>query len=147
VNALFVAAGRQRSIHSIGIVKVERFYTRLYIDSKFHLPALVGAIARALGGRLEMSSVDTGVLSADFHTSDDYDRARVQHDPSDFLRYPFSVEVEAIASVPLDRYLDEVALMMRELQALGANVAASCDWEDLLPGGGKLGTAFPPLSE
>jgi hypothetical protein len=118
------------------------FFSRLYVASQSPLSELLGAVAHVLDGDEDMSTITTSVASTYFSTSDDYDCAAVQRDATDFIRYPYSVEIEAAPNVGLDRYLEEVALIMRTLHTLGSNVVASCDWEDLLPGSGKLGAAF-----
>lgn len=118
------------------------FFSRLYVASPRPLSELVDAIARVLDASEHMCTITTPVASTDLLTNDDYDRAALEWDASDYIRYPYSVDIESAPNVGLYRYLDEVALIMRTLHSHGSNVVASCDWEELLPGAGKLGAAF-----
>ena len=118
------------------------FYTRLYVASDVPLSDLRLAVARAFDANIEMFTVSTDAASIDFYASDDSDPPSVERDPGNFLRYPYCIEIDASPTVTLERYLEIVASTMRQLHALGANVVASCDWEDRLPGSGKLGAVF-----
>ena len=44
-----------------------------------------------------------------------FDRAAIERDPTDFIRYPYSVEIEAEPGATLDRYLEVVASIMMAL--------------------------------
>jgi hypothetical protein len=117
-------------------------FTRLYVDGSMMLEALLLGVMRSIGGTRERNSVETSDLTVDVRRNDDFDQASLDSDPRDYLRYRYSVEIEGTEAVPLTQYLESVATIMQGIFDLGANVVASCDWEDALPGSGRLGPVF-----
>jgi hypothetical protein len=121
---------------------MDAFFTRLYVSSSLPLADLVDVAESALSTDADGRSITTDVVDVSFGKGDDFDPVVVSRDPTNFLRYPYSVEIEAMEGATLEQYLDVVALLMRELHKRGATIVASCDWEDDLPGSGRLGDVF-----
>ena len=121
---------------------MERHYTRLYVDSAMSLSQLLEVAARAVGGTLDADTVIAGDVQIDVRMNDDFDRHAVNIDPTDFIHYVYSIEIEEDSRVALESYLELVRKVMCAIQTGRSNVVAACDWEDELPGAGKLGPAF-----
>jgi hypothetical protein len=121
---------------------MEPLYSRLYVHTALELEELLKAVADCLAGEIDRDTVVAPALEADVRRSDDFDEEAVQRDPSDFIHYRYSVEVESTAALAIDGFLEALAKLMKMLESLGANVVAACDWEERLPGAGRLGPAF-----
>jgi hypothetical protein len=73
-------------------------------------------------------------------TNDEFSLAASYAEPPDFVAFAISVEVASDdQQVSIAEYLERVGLIMNALHGAGMAVVASCSWEHLLPGGGKLG--------
>jgi hypothetical protein len=121
---------------------MENPYCRLYVQSAASLEALQRLVVVAATGDVASPSQVLRDVLIDVRISDDYDVRGVERDPTHFVYYRYSVDVQATAVTPVADFLDLVSLLMRAIESEGANVVASCDWEDELPGSGKLGPDF-----
>lgn len=115
-------------------------YTRIFVNTTSGLDAVVSAVAAAVSGRSELGTVTGMGCELDVRTNDDYSGQSLARDPSDFVYFPFTVEVEAARNnMPVDSYLSVVGRVMEALAISGMQVVAACDWEERLPGRGRLG--------
>ncbi len=121
---------------------MNRPVARLYVNALMTPSELTARVAEALGGVVGRGGFATAALEGDVRRGADHEPATVAMDPQDYIRYPYAVEVEGRDGVELNRYVEGVGQVMRVLERLGASVVAACDWEDELPGAGKLGPAF-----
>ncbi|MBL4635469.1 MAG: hypothetical protein JKY56_16530 [Kofleriaceae bacterium] len=81
-------------------------------------------------------------VEVDVSSSKDFDTDVIARDPSEFIYYPYTVDVESAPGLSLKSYLEQVSTVMIHLAGEGATVVASCDWEQHLPGSGRLGSPF-----
>ncbi|MCG3133538.1 MAG: hypothetical protein HMLKMBBP_00716 [Planctomycetes bacterium] len=117
----------------------ERYGTRIYVATDLSRSDVVALFAGAVAGRVERSSVVGQRCVIDVRRNDEYD-PRPRSDADAFLYFPLTVEVwTEDPSVSLKSYLSTVASVMQALAANGSRLVAACDWEHLLPGGGRLG--------
>jgi len=101
---------------------------------------VVANVSAAVAGRIEVGTVVGAGCEIDARSNDDYSPEVLQRDPTDFVYFPYTVEIEAASEgMGLKRYLGVVATVMEALAGSGMRVVAACDWEDRLPGGGRLG--------
>lgn len=119
------------------------FYVRLYVDLESHPEVLLQQLAGFVDGDVKRRTVAAKGLEVDVSRNDEFSPDRLRSDKRDFLYYPLSFDIEATGGTPLDEFLAEVGRIMNWLASLGASVVASCDWEELLPGHGKVGAPFP----
>jgi hypothetical protein len=65
----------------------------------------------------------------------------------DFLQYPYTVDILADSNdVHLEDYLGFVGQLLVALHAKEMDVVTACDWEDRLPGKGKLVHERPDMA-
>ena len=121
-------------------------YTILYVDSTSTLEKLFNEVAYAVEGTIRRGTVFSKCVEVDVRVNEYFEQRIIDRDPGDFIHYAYTVEVEANEGVSLDYYLEAVSSLMRCLHAKDVNVVAACDWEDKLPGSGKLGKAFATSS-
>jgi hypothetical protein len=108
------------------------FYTRLFVKMATTHDILLQRVAAILNGQIDIWTVEADGLVADVRPNED-----AEGDATDFIHYPYTVEV-ATQSLELEDYLSRVGAVMNALHAEGAAVVAACDWEDVLPGRGSL---------
>lgn len=121
---------------------MEELYTRLFVSSDRSHQDLLALVAEACAGKIEQGwTVVSGHYEVDVRPNDEgTEEARRAH-PGDFLYFPFTAEVVTGEEAnDVVAYIRFVGLLMNKLHAHGMRVVASCDWEDDLPGGGRLGT-------
>jgi hypothetical protein len=117
----------------------EALFTRLFVETDLPAYVLLRRVAQRLGGTVELNTVTAGPLEVDIRENRELRSPGQAVAPEDgFLYFSLTAEVES-ETMALDAYLSNVAAVMLSLHEVGAKVVAACDWEDLLPGGGKLG--------
>ena len=82
---------------------------------------------------IETSSIEVDVLHNEY--------ASKVAESGDFISYAYTVEVVSVEDMPLNTYIDLTSNVMNHLHKNNAKVVAACDWEDQLPGAGKLGVS------
>jgi len=119
---------------------VTRLYTRLFVDGRSPLAGVLATVTASVSGRVESGTVFGAGCALDARTNDDYSSQALQRDPADFVYFPYTVEIEAAGErMSLKQYLGVVGTVMQALAGAGMRVVAACDWEDRLPGRGRLG--------
>ncbi len=117
-----------------------RLYTELFVNAPSDLGTLVSKVASAVSGTVDLDTVTGMACEMDVRKSDDYSPEMLARDPSDFIYFPYTVEIEPVRSdLDLERYLAVVGSVMESLARTGMQVVAACDWENRLPGRGRLG--------
>jgi len=111
------------------------FYTRLFVEIDTTLGKLLQLVATDCNGTIDMMTVKLEEFEMDIIKSE---YTLTYHDPHDFMSYSYNIEVVNIKEVSLDDYLIFVGKLMNKLYNHNAKIVASCDWEDDLPGHGKL---------
>ncbi len=120
---------------------MEELYTKLFVNSERSHEDLLASVAQACAGKIEAGwTVVSGDYEMDVRPNDEgTEEARRKH-PGDFLYYPFIVEVVTEGDPDeAENYVGFVGALMAKLYENGMKVVASCDWEDDLPGCGRLG--------
>jgi len=117
-------------------------YTRLYVNSALSTEHLLRRVAEVISGSVGIETVVSEHVEVDVRANDDFDPKALHQEPRDFIHFSYSVEVETRIGLPLGSYLSIVGQLMRGLSDVGASVVASCEWEERLPGSGRLGPAF-----
>jgi hypothetical protein len=113
------------------------FHTKLYVQSRRSERDLLGAVAAALGGRLEPWTVISRASTVEIRSNDEFSASA--SGPDAFLYYPYTADVWTDDTrISLADYLQTVGTVMRSLATSGATVVAACPWEDRLPGRGRL---------
>lgn len=115
-------------------------YTRIYVNGDADVLTVVDIIASATSGTIDWSTVIGMNCNIHVEQSDDFSPQALSVDPSDFIHFPINVEVESInTDMTLAGYLSVVSTVMESLARSGMQVVAACEWEDQLPGGGRIG--------
>lgn len=113
------------------------FQTKLYVQSGRSERDLLGAVAAAVGGRVEPWAVASRSATIEIRSNDEYSASATG--PDAFLYYPYTADVWTDdPRISLGDYLRTVGAVMQSLAAGGADVVAACPWEDRLPGRGRL---------
>lgn len=115
---------------------MKEFYTKLFVDIDITLEALLQMVADILAGNIDMRTIETNSVEVDVFQNE---YALKATNSSDFIFYAYTVEVVNVEEMPLNVYIDLTSRVMNHLHKNSARVVAACDWEDQLPGGGKLG--------
>ena len=120
---------------------MSELYSKLFVQTPRSHPDLLTFVASASKGTVDDGwTVVSGLYEMDVRPNDESTEEAHRAHPGDFLYFPYTVEVvtESIAGETSD-YVQFVASLMKQLYADGMQVVAACDWEDELPGGGRLG--------
>lgn len=119
---------------------MEDLFAKLYVDTSLEHGSLLATVARILDGEVADWTVESQVIEADVRPNDDYRSPERASSPDDFVYFPYTLDVEPSGSGPgLEAFLQEVSKVMLGLSDSGMRVVVACDWEDRLPGGGRLG--------
>jgi hypothetical protein len=115
-------------------------YTKLYVRTTVSHAQLLNMVASIARGTVDAWTVVGRGLEIDVRPNEDAVGTEPSSEPSEaFLHSPFTVEVVSDAGpAGLRRYLSEVGALMTGLHKAGMQVVANCDWEDKLPGKGRL---------
>ena len=116
----------------------EELYTRIFVDTQRMHSAVLRTVAEVLGGQVDGWTVRAGDVEVDVRKNSDALAEPSAAGEDAFLHFPLTAEV-VTQTLSLEAYLSRVAAIMERLHQDGAKVVAACDWEEQLPGGGKLG--------
>jgi hypothetical protein len=114
-------------------------FCALYVDTPLDHRALLRAISGLTAGTEEMRTVSSADLEITV-LEGDYPRSQLAEAPDDFVRFPYVLEVNpgpALAD-DHDAYVTRLGALLLAMSALGLRVVAACDFEERLPGHGKL---------
>lgn len=124
-------------ISSCGEIVIE-LYARVFVKVAGTLQELFGIVTSFVPGVYGCLNVVAQPYTLDF-SSNPYRSNLENSSPDDFLQYPYAIEVFADGkAVSLEEYLGFVSRLMTTLYDKGMDVVVACDWEERLPGGGKL---------
>ena len=111
------------------------FYTKLFVDINISLKALVGLIANICDGQVDLTTVELEDFEIDIGQNE---YAEMINDITDFMSFKYTVEVVNKEDIKLEEYLLFISNLMLKINSQKAKVVAACDWEEMLPGKGKL---------
>ena len=111
------------------------FYTKLFVQIDIALQELLQLVANTCSGNIDVVTIEVDKIEIDIMKNES---APTISDPNDFMSYPYTAEVVNIEDMSLESYLEFTGSLMKNLNSNGAKVVAACDWEDKLPGHGKL---------
>lgn len=115
-------------------------YAKMFVSTARTRAELLAVVAKALDGARRGSTVVTPECEADVRGNDDYSPEALGADPTDFVYFPYTVEIFSSGEDPrIDAFLETASFLMNHLFSAGMKVVVACDWEDQLPGRGKLG--------
>ena len=117
----------------------QELYTKLFVNIEMTHDELLRFVARLFGGDIEMWTVVCRSLDFDVRPNDDVDIQVLDSALDEFIRFPFTIEVASTTDITLEDYLAAIARLMIEIETKSGSVVAACDWEDMLPGEGRLG--------
>lgn len=117
---------------------MEDLYCKVLVDSTHPRDALAEAIAAALDGAANGSTVITPVLEADIRQNEDWDPSRYAPDWDNFVFSRYYLDVEPRAGVERSTYVAAVARLLESLWSLKADAVAACDFEEELAWRGGL---------
>jgi hypothetical protein len=119
---------------------MDELFATFYVDSSRPYAGVLQAVAKVLDGEVARWTVETEFLEVDVRSNDDYRSPQRASSPDNFLYFPYTLDVEAVGgNVGLDPFLAAVSKLMIGLAGLGMRVVVACDWEEQLPGRGRLG--------
>lgn len=119
---------------------MDDLFAKFYVDTTLDHGRLLAAVARILGGEVSRFTVESPVVEADVRPNDDHRSPQRASAPDDFVYFPFTLDVEpAGGGTDLDAFLAAISAIMVGLAEADMRVVVACDWEDRLPGGGRLG--------
>lgn len=111
---------------------------QLFVDSAMSLHDL----RRTLSQLLAIEDQDGCLVGLGFEVDvrDNEDRANSRWGGTkDFLRFPYSLEVYAMhTETRVSDQTSFVARLMQTISAMGSRVVVAADFEEALPGGGRL---------
>lgn len=117
---------------------MEDLYCKVLVDSPHPRGTLTEAIAAALGGVANESTVIAPALEADVRRNEDWDPSRYAPDWDNFIFSRYYLDVEPRAGVERSTYVAAVATLLESLWSLKADAIAACDFEEELPWRGGL---------
>ena len=119
---------------------MEDLFAKFYVDSSLEHGSLLATVARILDGEVDNWTVESQVVEADVRPNDDYGSPEGASSPDDFVYFPYTLDVEPVAGdTKLQAFLGAISKIMVGLADSGMRVVVACDWEDRLPGRGRLG--------
>ena len=118
---------------------MERAYAELYIRTDLDVMQVASAIAPAVNGTKTGAVVVAGGFEVEVRTNPNVNDRAADSSSDDFLFFPLMAEVEALQPGAFDEdFVQGVAAAMLAVAATGASVVVACDFEDRLPGDGRL---------
>ena len=115
-------------------------FAKFYVDTSWQHASVLGGVAKILDGEVVRWTVETKVVEVDVRPNVDYRLPGRMSSPDDFVYFPYTLDVEAVAAgVELKTFLAAVAMLMIGLANLEMRLVVACDWETQLPGNGRLG--------
>ena len=115
-------------------------FAKAYVDGNIEHAALLQLVAGAVAGDADGWTVVAETAEIDVLANDDARSNRQEDNLDDFVYFPYALDIEAAATpVPLDDFIKIVSSVMIRLEKEGLRVVVACDWEERLPGGGRLG--------
>ncbi|MBD1556271.1 hypothetical protein HC752_04915 [Vibrio sp. S9_S30] len=114
-----------------------KFHTKIFVDANTELADLITRLSKLVDGTVSIDTVLTNALELDVKRNDLGPSASHNIDDG-FLAYGFTVEIVNTVDMRFDLYLEAVGDIMMNLNERGHSVVASCDWEEKLPGCGRI---------
>lgn len=112
-------------------------YVQLYVDVGLECTGLLSLVANIVGGRVSRFSVEAEGL--EIEVGKNGRRLGVlRNGPDAFLEYEYLVELERPELMEMTAFHALVARVMTGLHSRNASVVAACDFEEVLPGCGRL---------
>jgi hypothetical protein len=117
---------------------MEDLFAMLYVDTSLDHRSLLESVARFLDGEVADWTVESQAIEADVRPNDDYRSPERASSLNDFVYFPYTVDVESVGSTGLEAFLGAISKIMFGLAGSRMRVVVACEWEDRLPGGGRL---------
>lgn len=118
---------------------MEECYAKIFVDDDSRRADVMTKVAEAMGGHIEVRTLVGDGFEVDFL---DGEPATADHEIAEedaFLYYPLVLELVAVDdAMAVPDFVAIASKLMHALHADGAAVVAACDFEEALPGGGRL---------
>ncbi|MGJ5180683.1 hypothetical protein ACQR16_25960 [Bradyrhizobium oligotrophicum] len=102
-------------------------YCKIYVEADLSYDSLKSTIARILDAPIEWRSIKSSSMSVDC-----YKNPFSKDGESDFISWPYYLEVEANSGFTGPGFVKDVQKLIESLKSEAMKVAPSCDFEDLL---------------
>lgn len=116
---------------------MEEYYTKLFVNAPGNLKAFILEVGNIAGGEISLDTVVSVSLELDIKRND-MGHSQMGGPENDFLHFGFTIDVVNAVEMTLAHYLDQVGTVMTRLGEKGYCVVAACDWEEALPGRGRI---------
>ena len=118
---------------------MSELYTKLFVRTDHSHAELLAQLAAALQGDVEGWTIALDDCEIDVRLNDEASASVRAQNADNFLYFPYTVEVvcDSVGG-DVERYVSRVGSIMNTLHQAGMAVVAACDWEERLPGGGRL---------
>lgn len=115
---------------------MSELFAKLFVRTERDLSSLISTVAEIVSGRVEPFG---GVQAGNFELDVGANEYRELTSEDDFMRFPYAIDVFVLsASVSEAEFVEFLSRAMRALHERRMQVVAACDWEESLPGRGKL---------
>ena len=119
---------------------MSELYAKLFVDTSADHAALLRVVRDCTNGVQDDWTIVSSSVEAEVRPNDDSRLPARDDSPDDFVYFPFTIDIEPVnAGCGLDEFLKGISTIVVGLAQSGMRVVAACDWEDALPGGGRLG--------
>jgi hypothetical protein len=116
----------------------EEFYSKIFVKGDCTHAELLSLVAHALPGMIDDWTVVGNDCEVDVRPNEDYSPEALESAPTDFVYFPYTVEVVSTC-VECTDHVRTVSALMRAIHDRGMPVVTASDWENTLPGKGRLG--------
>ena len=116
----------------------EECFSKIFVKGDCTHAALLSLVAEALPGEIDDWTVVGDDCEVDVRPNEDHSPEALRRDPTDFVYFPYTVEVASTGAGCTD-HVHRVAVLMQAMHERGMQVVTASDWESELPGKGRLG--------
>jgi hypothetical protein len=108
-------------------------FCRINVQSEMPHHEFVTFIARSVGGRSHMNSVESDRLDISVDDNDAFDPEKSRLGKDRWLYFPYTLEIDPIEGVSPGEYIAAIGTLLQSLWSSCMDAVASCDFEEQLP--------------
>ncbi len=108
-------------------------YSKFYVYFLGEIEVLIGILNEYARGEIDLNVIYFDGYTLSVIRNKEYDEEKFMKNKSDFIFYPFFLELEAESNIEFNEYLKVVTDFFLLLKAKGINTTVSSNFENLLP--------------
>ncbi len=112
-------------------------YSKYFINSTLEFEELMALLLSLMGGERQRRVIQCKKYSLTVIKNKDHDEQKVNLDPTNFLYYPYYLELEAEADLDFEVFLGIARELFLGLMDSTISATVACDFEELLPLNGR----------